>query len=705
MRRTVLVLLSALLLLAACRKEQGSGETLCAGEETRLLCGYASDGEDRLSIAGGDGVSCPCIWNSGDAIALRIRGGKTVATGALRDGAGTPRATFSLTLKDNPGAGTPVRVVYPAESVMHFSSNTLPSEQHQTGAGTPANNISGSDFACADLVWNPDGDLPDFRLQHLLSYVRLSLSSPAFEGTTLGSVTLRCPSAALSGTYATDYDSFAITPLSAQDYVKVVFDEPLFLNAARKDIWFTLLPVDLTGKTVELSYEITTPDETFTVTTSLPGIRLEQGHAYRLDRLGFNPVPGFCPVDTRVRAGEGHAYGQANCFLIQCKDGSTYKGGTYQENPDIPSSVVIDYRVRGDRTTAVLPNGVSFGWATVDGGITDNPAAAYLPRTQEFAQCGVDPSGFSYTVDEDNYTVTVTNHGAHAGAPVLLMKKDGKVLWGWSFWNIAADGTRLTTITHNNASKFLANMDLGQPTTNLSAWVGHGNDAGTAPDPLWRMIWKFQWGRSLPLFWNSYPSLSIPGVSSGNVPAVQGPLSLAEALAHPCALIVSAQGTGSGNALLDWLDNPDGNLWGGLSTSTTFNAAKTIYDPCPKGWRVPDRHGLSYFRNNSTWAAVNTAGYMGYTSNGNPFITSGMWYDYLTAEHRIASAGGNADGNSTYGGWWTNYCSAQANRPAVLVAASSSLGSNPSFVESGSNNNSRKARAYSVRCAPDDNNR
>jgi len=709
MRKILHILLFALLSFCACRKGQDTADIVPGADGGKnpvmLLHGYASDEGQRLSLVGNDGMACPCIWNSGDAIALRVRGGKTVATGTLCAGGGTQYGSFSQDLKNNQDSGTPVRVVYPAASLMKFSSNTLAAEQHQIGAGNAGNNISDYDFACADIVWTNDGIMADFRLAHLLSYVRLSLSAPAFEGTRLNSVTLRCDGEALSGTYATDYDSFSIKPLSAQDYVRVIFDEPLFLSDARKEIWFTILPVDLRDRTVELSYSITTPDETFDVTTTLSGILLEQGHAYSLDRLGFNPVPGFCPVDRRVRPGEGHAYGQANCFLIQCKDGSTYKGGNYEENPEIPSSVTIDYRVRGDRATAIIPDGVTFGWATPSGSITEQPPSAYLPRIQEFKQCGVDPSGFTFSVDAANYTVTVTNHGAHAGSPVLLMRKDGKILWGWSFWNIAADGTRLETITHNNAVKYLANMDLGQPTTNLAAWAGHLDDTGTAPDPIWRMIWKFQWGRYLPLFWNSYPSLYIPGESSGNIPAVRGPLALSEALAHPLALIVGAQGSGSGNALIDWLDLPDGNLWGGLSAATNFNAGKTIYDPCPKGWRIPDRHGLSYFRSNSGWKVMDVAGYMGYTSNGNPFITSGIWYDYLNPADRIATAGGNSDGSSTYGGWWTNHCSAWENYPALLVAPSSSLGSNPAFVESGNNNHSRKARAYSVRCAPDENNR
>lgn len=56
--------------------------------------------------------------------------------------------------------------------------------------------------------------------------------------------------------------------------------------------------------------------------------------------------------------------------------------------------------------------------------------------------------------------MTVTNTGAFAGAPILLMKDaTGKVLWAWTFWNIAADGTKLDPVTVGKYG--FAPMDIG----------------------------------------------------------------------------------------------------------------------------------------------------------------------------------------------------------------------------------------------------
>lgn len=719
MKKIFYVFAALAALAASCSKETADDSLISnVPRDGAVIGGYASEEESRLAVESKKGSSYPCVWSSGDKIGIRTAAGKTVASGTLASGAGERFATFTLTAGTvTPSVGETVRVVYPLTRMMTFSSNTLASEQVQAGAGNPNNNLSAYDFSYADISYTSSGFPEKFTLKHLLSYVRLALSSEAFAGTTLNSVTLSCSGASLSGTFKTDYNSLAVTPLSGSDHVTVSFKDPLILNGAQKDIWFTLLPCDLSGKTVTLTYSITTADETFEVSSTLPGIALEQGKAYSIDRLGFDPVPGFCPVDTRIKAGEGHAYGQANTFLIQCKDGSTYTGATYKANPDIPSSVTIDYRVRGDRATAVIPDGVSFGWATTSYGITDNASGAYLPRYADYSASNVNPSGFSFSVDEDNYKVTVTNESAHAGSPILLMMKGSQILWGWTFWNVAADGTELKVETIGAASYQLCNMDIGQPTTDYEKWCANQN--GSNPDPFWRMTFKYQWGRYLPTFWNSYWSLRIAGSSTykGNVPAVQGPVSIAESLEHPYGLIVPDPST-AGNTISDWLDTPDGALWGNCSSDQLTMGKKTIYDPCPKGWRVPDFYNLQSRRYSETWTTVSTAGYYGWKGSVSKTwgYTTGTFFAAVGAilnkignssasEARVATAGGNNNGISAAGGWWTNFTLQNDYQPAVLGAVStgSTLSDTPGWTASQATTSSglTKAHAFAVRCMPD----
>ena len=723
---TLAAFAAAVLMAASCSQEaidpsaiNGEEEEIVQGEFT--IGGFASEDPDtKLAVESKKGGSYPCVWSAGDQIGIRNSSGNTIFTGTLSSGAGENYGTFNLASgSTSPSLNATLRVVYPLSRMMSFTSGTLESDQVQAGAGNRNNVISDYDFAYADVKYTKAGLPSSFTMTHLLSYVRVAVSSEKFSGTTLNSITLRCPGAALSGAFSTNYSTLAISPISGKDYVKVNFKDPLILNAARKDIWLAVLPADLTGKTVTLTFNITTADETLEVSTSLDGVLLEQGKAYSLDRTGFDPVPGYCPSDTRIRAGEGHAYGQANTFLIQCKDGSTYTGGTYKPDPDIPQSVVIDYRVRGDRQSAVIPDGVSFGWATKSYGITQNPSSAYLPRYSDYSASGVDPSGFTFSVDEANYTVTVTNVSAHAGSPILLMMKDDKILWGWTFWNIAADGTELAVETLGSSAYQLANMDIGQPTTNYEAWCA--NKSGSNPDPIWRMTMKYQWGRYLPVFWNSYWSLCIPGTSfKGNVPAIQGPVSLEESLEHPYGLVVP-EATAVNNTITEWQDSPDGSLWGNLSTDQNSVGQKTIYDPCPKGWRVPDFYNLQSRRYSETWTAVTTSGYYGWSGSKSMTwgVTTGTFFpaggvilnkigNLSDTEARVSTAGGNNTGTSGAGGWWTNFTSQSGNHPASLGSLSTggTPAANPGWFASGvSSSQPSKAHALAVRCMPDNDER
>ena len=376
--------------------------------------------------------------------------------------------------------------------------------------------------------------------------------------------------------------------------------------------------------------------------------------------------------------------------------------------------------MRGDRQTAVIPDGVSFGWATKSYGITQTAAGAYLPRYSDYSASGADPSGYTFSVDEENYTVTVTNVSAHAGSPILLMMKDGKILWGWTFWNIAADGTELSVESIGSSAYQLANMDLGQPTTNYEQWCA--NLAGSNPDPIWRMTFKYQWGRYLPTFWNSYWSLCINGTAfNGNVPAIQGPVSLAEALEHPYGLIVP-EASAENNTITDWLSSADGSLWGNLSPDKNNIGQKTIYDPCPKGWRVPDFYNLQSRRYSETWTKVTTAGYYGWKGSasmtwgkvsGSFFPASGSIYNKIgklsASEARIATGGGNNTGISAGGGWWTNFTPQNDYFPAALgkLSTGNDPGANPGWFDSGTNATSQptKAHALAVRCMPDNDDR
>ncbi len=111
---------------------------------------------------------------------------------------------------------------------------------------------------------------------------------------------------------------------------------------------------------------------------------------------------------------------------------------------------------------------------------------------------------------------------------------------------------------------------------------GTNASQGSNPDPIYRMTHYYQWGRPIPTFWTSYWSLDvIGGEKSGNVPAVVGPVTIEKALENPHAMIAYP---GDVTALSDWSSATVADLWG--EADTKEEGVKSIYDPCPKGWRV-----------------------------------------------------------------------------------------------------------------------
>lgn len=369
-----------------------------------------------------------------------------------------------------------------------------------------------------------------------------------------------------------------------------------------------------------------------------------------------NAAPWYYPYeDRRLMSGAGYAYGDANTYLIQFKD-DTYSGATLNPDPEIPASVTIDYRLRGDMFGAPVPDNVTFEW--LEGYNNSNPSwGKYTMDRSLIWNC----DKYSISVDAENYKVTVTNTGAHAGAPILLMKKDGKVLWAWTFWNIAADGTRLEAVRFGDAE--IANMAIGHASTQKEEILGKLSE-------LRRSTYYYQWGRPIPTFSEDGTGVYFSESDSRNasrprVPVCdKGPLSVEEALRNPGYLIQNPYTEGVASSFLnDWNVDGMGNdadLWGGVDEVS--EGVKSIYDPCPKGWRVADartylncvpRPVIGYGKDD--YPQDETPGYNGVTVDGVLFICSGYYSSRISADKYADNYGVSYGTDRTAANvYWTN---------------------------------------------------
>ena len=151
-------------------------------------------------------------------------------------------------------------------------------------------------------------------------------------------------------------------------------------------------------------------------------------------------------------------------------------------------------------------------------------------------------------------------------AVIAAKDADGKILWSWHIW--MTDQPQEQEY-HNNAGTV---MDR-----NLGA-------TSSTPGEVTSLGLLYQWGRKDPFLGSSSISDDNEAKSTITWPsAVKSDLStgtIAYAIAHPTTFIYNYSSN------VDWYytgsESTENTRW------TTSESNKSIYDPCPAGWRVPD---------------------------------------------------------------------------------------------------------------------
>lgn len=151
---------------------------------------------------------------------------------------------------------------------------------------------------------------------------------------------------------------------------------------------------------------------------------------------------------------------------------------------------------------------------------------------------------------EDGYVNFITGTPYAVGnALIAALDASGNILWSWHIW-LQTAGT-LTDITLPGGAVFM-NRDLG--TATKSALL-------------------YQWGRKEP-FVGSTSSSEKSGVSTSFWERENGLGSIADATANPLTAYIPSTSS-------EWSTDPDASRWVGE------DGKKTIYDPCPAGYKVP----------------------------------------------------------------------------------------------------------------------
>ena len=221
------------------------------------------------------------------------------------------------------------------------------------------------------------------------------------------------------------------------------------------------------------------------------------------------------------------------------------------------------------------------------------------------------------SVSTDGTFITFTTGTKPGNAVIAALDDGGNIIWSWHIWRPADRPGDVDCHTTGNGGRYFWMMDR-----NLGALNNNVNDVGAYG-------LHYQWGRKDPfpnatqVTYKDNSAATFNGVVTGNgysFAAVQTStgITVQGGVRTPMNFYYDENGEHN----IDWLQNLNDNLWGTPYTNSSVRpnpdlGSKSIYDPCPVGYRVPPQDTWSQATAaNSTWA---TNGYqLGVGSGSTP---------------------------------------------------------------------------------------
>jgi len=292
-------------------------------------------------------------------------------------------------------------------------------------------------------------------------------------------------------------------------------------------------------------------------------------------------------IDGRVRMTT------SNCYMVS--PGSTFTIPVDVKG-DANGPLSSDYLTAlGISDTSLSPSSVSLLWEDTDG-LISNVSDIY------------------------NGKVNITLSSSSGNAVIAAYDTNGTtILWSWHIWATdynPDDGG--TTYAYNNETYTTTFMDR-----NLGATVVATSMTG----PLSSYGLYYQWGRKDPFPSANATTLTygVSGITNSatmygtktSITITSGPISMAASIQNPTVFYTAI------SSPYDWNSSPNVNLWGN-PTESMVNA-KSPYDPCPLGWRVPVwEDGVSPWSGIDTYSSLTSSlGY--YPASGSRNYGNGVF--------------------------------------------------------------------------------
>ena len=267
---------------------------------------------------------------------------------------------------------------------------------------------------------------------------------------------------------------------------------------------------------------------------------------------------------------------------------------------------------------------------------------------------------------------------AKGNAVIALADAAGEIVWSWHLW--FTPEPRMVTYANG---RVLLDRSLGA--------------VGTTPGSAEAYGLYYQWGRKDPFCGGTTTETSATAFAQAAENSVVNPAfadthawkqesgaavsTLEYAAAHPLSFLSNKGATG----VYDWLAKPRADLW---------NTAKTCYDPCPVGYKVPDRDTWDDFADEQDRYVDGTSEWDG-EKYGMTYIFGDLRDWYPTSGYRNRDKGNLAGLATTRTGhYWSNYRSGNTIS-CFYISKKLSTGK---LLQPQSSSKSDAAYGYNVRC-------
>lgn len=500
----------------------------------------------RPESGGGDSV-----WRIGDA--LTVTDGEHASTFEVATGIDTPEGCFQGSLE------TEASILYAFMPAAAEREGTVVRPVVATNQTREA--LAQSEFLTGDCseVLRPEGSR--FAMTPKTARMRIALDLHSGDGRyaeePIGLIRVTARSVNIAGESRFDLADPAATLDGSANSITYTFrNGPSFEEPIEAEI--VVVPGDW-SRAESVLWEIGGSRYTFTF-CKRPAEPLHAGSvtdfAIRLGDFTVTdketPAEGEVRIDYQLPALDLSANGTANSYIVDGEARCSFDATVMGNGDDglISGGNFTDYMGNPLSTTKLAPVSAELLWATEEDLISD--------------------------VMLTNGRVTFLSTGREGNALIVARDAEGLIVWSWHIWctDTPADQTYMANRNGNVYTFMDRNLGAISPLEDVGSLGLH-----------------YQWGRKDPLpgaqEFNSLTEPVLYGAQTA-VEIVDAPVDLAYVIQHPMTFVKGA----------GWLAGSQNDcLWGNPkgAAELTTTAPKSIYDPCPPGYKVPARDAYSIF--------------------------------------------------------------------------------------------------------------